>query len=168
MHANRVVVLVPMALLFAAVALPARATAFRDASAGVACQAANGALAGKFTHNLNYLTNVGTADAYVVCSLPMDDASGDPTPILLLTLEVFLPTQGSTVACTAQTGAYFDGANQIKSSVAESYTSTAANVDWQLAWSGSALARMDPHHVLTINCKVPAGGRLGLIQRWEQ
>jgi hypothetical protein len=159
------------ATLFAALlsANGAAATSyFRHASAGADCHAANGALAGKFTYNLNYLTNVGTADAYVICSLPPDDdASLGPNIVTSLSVEVFLPSAESTVSCMAQTGAFFDGANQVYRSQAQSYTSVGPNAGTQLQWSGSALERGAAWRVLTFNCKLPPGARLGLIQRWE-
>jgi hypothetical protein len=146
---------------------PAAAANYRYASAGAACHAANGALASKFTFNLNYLTNVGTTDANVICSLPMDDATATPDTLTWLSVSVLVPTQGATVTCMAQTGYFFNGVNTIYRSSAQTYTATQPNVAYTLQWNSYLLERADYVSVLTINCKLPPGTKLGLIQRVE-
>jgi hypothetical protein len=139
---------------------------FHNASAGVACHPANGAVAAKFTYNLNFLTNGNTTDAYVLCSLPMDDVNNAPAHLDGLMVDVFLPSPG-TVACAAQTGYYGGGLNQIESSTALSYTSSVNNVSHQFSFNTLLLHRDGVPPVLTLNCKLPPGARMGLIQRWE-
>ena len=143
----------------------AAAATFHNTSAGVACHAANGALAAKFTYNLNFLTNGNTTDAYVVCALNMDDTNQTPAVLNGLTATLFLPTPG-TAACVAQTG-YFSGTNQIEGSTALTYTSTYSNLTLQFSFDTSQLTRAGMTQVLTLNCKLPPGAKLGLIQRWE-
>ena len=162
------VVLLVSSLAVASAGGPAAAAStFHDASAGVDCQAANGALAAKFTYNLNFLTNTGTTDAYVVCSLPMDDENQTPAMLEGLMVDVQLGAAGSTVTCVAQTGYWGAGVNQIFRSSAQSHTSTIPNETDQLVWNAAALGRDGVATVLTLNCKLPAGAKMGLIQRWE-
>ena len=140
--------------------------AYRNASAGAACHAANGALASKFTFNLNYLTNVGTTDAYVICNLAIDDAIGTPDTVTRLTVSLVVPTQGATVSCVAQAGAFYNGTNHIIQSLAESDSADVPNAVVFLSWDQD-LVRGDALNVLTLNCKLPAGTKMGLIERWE-
>jgi hypothetical protein len=157
-----------VAVLAGSLANPAPAAiTYRDASAGAACHAANGALASKFTYNLNFVTNVGTTDAYVICSLPMDDASSLPDNIHTLSVAVQTSNPGATVTCVAQNGSFYDGINHIYNSASRSYTAIGANAAFFLTWDGAALHRDGIYAVLTINCKLPPGTKLGLIQRWE-
>jgi hypothetical protein len=144
----------------------AASNTFHDASAGVACHPANGALAAKFTYNLNYLTNANTTDAYVLCSLPMDDVNNAPAVLNGLMVDVFLPSP-ATVTCVAQTGSYVSGANQIEGSSALTYTSSVTNLALQFSFETALLTRAGTYRVLTLNCKLPPGAKLGLIQRWE-
>ena len=143
---------------------PALAANYRNASAGAACRPANGALSAKFTYNLHYLTNVGSTDAYVICSLVMDDASPSPAPTADLRVDVFTTTAGTTVTCVAQVGAYYGGAAQITGSSAASVTSVVDSASSQLAWNTTNLQRSGVHLLLVINCKLPPGTKLGLIQ----
>jgi hypothetical protein len=140
-------------------------TLFRSTHAGVACRPANGALASSFTYTLQTLTNAGTTYAYVICALPMDDVSTYPTQTVLLTMEALLPDAGSTLTCTAQVGAFHNGVSHIRGSLAKSHRSVAANEAPQLFWNSSLLAREVNYEVLSLNCKVPPGATLGLIQR---
>jgi hypothetical protein len=144
----------------------AAANTFHNASAGVACHPANGALAAKFIRNLNFLTNASTGDAYVVCSLPMDDAYNAPAQLDGLMVDVFLPTPG-TVTCVAQTGTFSNGSNVIQASTAMTHTSSTTNVAVQFSFNANLLQREGVYRVLTLNCKLPAGTKMGLIQRWE-
>ena len=145
---------------------PAAATVYRDSSAGAACHAANGALAAKFTFNLNNLTNIGTTDAYVICHLPMDDGVSTPDHITALSVDLLAPVPGTTVTCVAQLGAYYDGVNHVYYSSSRSYTTVATNEAVRLEWYDN-IARAQHHHVLTINCKLPPNAKMGLITRWE-
>ena len=155
-----------VAVLAAAMgASPASAAAYRNASAGAACHAANGALASKFTFNLNYLTNIGTTDAYVICSLPMDDASTTPDTIIKLSVSFTVPAALSTVTCVAQAGNYVT-TNNIYHSAAESRTTASANQSLTMQWE-NYIPRGGVINVVTLNCKLPPGTKMGLIERWE-
>ena len=163
----------PAALLAATLAIalgqssPATATAYRDASAGAVCHAANGALAAKFTYNLNYLTNAGTTDAYVICHLPMDDAASTPDAVGKLAVHGLIPTVGAAVTCTAQVGAFYDSSNHIYHSSAKTDPAALPNSELFLTWDSFEVERTSAFHVLSINCKLPPGAKLGLIERWE-
>jgi hypothetical protein len=163
----------PAALLTATLAIalgqssPATATAYRDASAGAVCHAANGALAAKFTFNLNYLTNISNTDAYVICHLPMDDAAMTPDGVGKLTVHGLIPTAGTTVTCVAQVGAFYDSTNHLYSSSAKSDTAATLNSELYLSWDSVEVPRTSNFQVLSINCKLPPGTKLGLIERWE-
>ena len=149
-----------------ALSMPASAERFRDSSAGAVCQAANGAVAAKFNRTLTYITNAGTTDAYVICHLPMDDASSTPDHVSRLTVEVTIPNAGGNVACVAQSGAYYQGANHIYASQAQSYTAAGPNESATIDWT-VPMYRLNVFNVLTLNCKLPPGAKLGLIERWE-
>ena len=145
----------------------AATTSLNYVSAGVACHPASGALAAKFNRNLNYLTNVGTTDAYVVCHFQMADS---PTLVAAfggLYVHLQGSAAGSTVTCVAQVGAFFSGTNQINGSVARTHTTSAHNESLVLSWL-SGLERDDFADVVTLNCKLPPGMKMGLIQRWEE
>src|SRR5688572_19601764 len=96
--------LIAACLLFALAALPAAAYQARYASAGTVCQPANGGLA-KFTFSAQYLTNTGTTDQTVVCSLVQDDAGFEALP-MYLSLWMLVPQAGKSVTCMAQVGSF--------------------------------------------------------------
>jgi hypothetical protein len=146
---------------------PGAAINYRDTSAGAACHAANGALANKFTYNLNYLTNISNTDAYVICELVTDDATDTPELLIHLQVDVLVPTPGSNVTCMAQVGSFWDGVNHIRASQAQSYTTVSPDYGFSLDWNEAPLQRLYITETLTINCKLPPGAKLGLIQRWE-
>jgi hypothetical protein len=145
---------------------PADTARYRHTSAGGACHVANGGAAGKFTFNNHYLTNIGTTDQYVICHFEMDDPTALPNSVDYLGVQAFAPYPDMTVTCVAQTGNYVDGTVNLQSSVARSYTTFGANAPFALEWIG-ALTRQNVTQVLTLNCKVPPGAKLGLITRTE-
>ena len=147
---------------------PAAATHAHDTSAGGACHAANGAADGKFTYSNNYLTNIGTTDQYVICHLQMDDDDSVPLthPVYLAVHTVAGATAG-TITCVAQEGAFYTGAsNTIASSSARSATLD-VGLNSNLNWDTNLLTRPAIYYTLTLNCKVPGGFKLGLIEYWE-
>jgi len=146
---------------------PGAALEVRDYSAGTACRPANGALAPKFNYNLHYLTNIGTVDAYVVCDVALDDPSQTPDELFLLNVDLLVPTVGHTVTCVAQVGSFYSGQAHIVASSAVSATANAADDAIVLGWDTTKLVRNDVFKVLTLNCKLPPGTKMGLIQRWE-
>jgi hypothetical protein len=140
---------------------------FRSASAGSVCQPANGALASSFNYTMQYVTNVGSADAYLICSLIMDDHNAAPNQLQYLAVDALLANAGTTLTCTAQVGGYYNGSTHVRGSLAKSSTSVGPNASFALVFTGSTLLRDYAYDVLMLNCKVPPGGRLGLIQREE-
>jgi hypothetical protein len=156
---------VVLAGLASAIAPPAVALTSHDTSAGGACHPASGSLGGSFNRNLHYLTNIGGTDAYVVCHLQMDDDTQAQPPIWLVVHVAGQP--GTQVTCTFQAGAFYDGANRVVASTSETLGFTQAATYGRLDFDVEPLVRPNYHTLLTLNCKVPAGGRLGLIERWE-
>jgi hypothetical protein len=159
-----------LAVVLAASSIPhGRATADESHSAngGGACHAANGALAGKFNRTLHYVTNVGTTDAYLVCHLQMDDddASGAQSPTHFEVNVSGAP--GTSITCIAQLGGYYFGTSQIAASNGKTLAFTEGATWGELAFDHAALGRSFSYIALTLNCKVPLGGRVGLIERWE-
>jgi hypothetical protein len=146
---------------------PASAVVYRNSSAGAVCHPANGALVAKFNRTLNFIQNAGTTDAYVICQQVMDDADVQPYAVTLLTASVALPNTGTTATCTAQVGAHYDNTNFVYMSFAKSFTATEPNDSTHLEWD-VPFYRIAVFHVLTINCKLPPGAKLGLLQRWEE
>jgi hypothetical protein len=143
-------------------AAPARADDNRSTNGGSACHPANGAAAAKFSRANHYITNNNTTDQYVICHLPMDDTSGYVAEIAYLIVHVQAAGAGSVV-CVAQTGSYAEGQLFVRGNVARSYAFSAAG-STALIWSG-VLPRESPNDVLTLNCKLTPGMRLGLIER---
>jgi hypothetical protein len=155
------------AWLAVAASAPAAAQAYHYASAGAACQPANGALA-KFTYNLHFLTNTGTTDQTVVCHLGMDDAGGTPKAHVFLNVQVYLPATGTTVTCLAQTGGFYGEGTHIQASTAKTLTSSTPNQYGALSWTGAELPRENSSVIVTLNCKLPPGARMGTIGRVEE
>jgi hypothetical protein len=143
---------------------PATAITYRDASAGAVCHAANGALAAKFTYNLHYLTNVGTADAYVICNLVMEDATLTPEPLTTLSAEVLLAGAG-TATCVAQVGYFYGSELHVLRSSAQTQTTVGPGAI-PMVWPVSSVQRENVYELLVINCKLPPGAKMGLIQYW--
>jgi hypothetical protein len=148
---------------------PAHAVRYRDTSAGGACHPANGAAAGKFTYGNLSLTNLGSVDQYVICHLQMDD---DPTALTptrpeILAVAVTAGATPGTVACVGQIGYHANGVNHLRSSISRSLALAAANNGFLLWNSGTPWAREFVYETLTLNCKVPPGFKLGLIE-WAQ
>jgi hypothetical protein len=150
-----------------AIPAPIAAKDYRNASAGSACHPANGAMAAKFNYNMHYLTNVGTTDAYVICDLQMDDATSLPEDATLLAVNLLLPDAGTTVTCIAQAGVFYDGMTSIYKSQSRTWSTGFDNQPVRLEWTGIGLARTHYSQVLTLNCKLPPGAKMGLIQREE-
>ena len=146
----------------------ATAAKFRDTSAGGACHAANGAAAAKFSFGNHYLTNNATTDQYVVCHFQMDDEQAEliTTPLFLAMTATAGPASGGTVTCLAQVGNYSMGATTITASATRS-APLAAGASTTLDWSGVSWGRTQHYQVMTLNCRLPPGFRMGLIQ-WLQ
>jgi hypothetical protein len=162
---------VPLAVAFAFVAATTAETSqagvFRYTGAGAACHPANGAAAAKFTRAPHYLTNNNTTDQYVVCHLPMDDASSTPNGIGKIELHIWGATAGTAVSCVAQTGGFYDGIVRVRSTASRAHTFAAPGEAWYLDWSSPALLRDGIGDTLALSCKMGPGTRLGLITRAE-
>ena len=151
--------------LVAALASPgsADATVYRDTSAGGACHAANGANAASFNFSNNYVTNTGTTTQYIICHLQMEDAF---VPVATEFFAVHVQsTQAGTriVSCSAQTGSFFNGVNQVKSAQVQAYTFSGPG-STDLNWNESTMARVSPWFTVTLNCRMDPGTRVGLIE----
>jgi hypothetical protein len=153
--------------LAAATAVPAaHAAYYRDASAGGSCHPANGGAAAKFTYGNHWIANNNTTDQYVICDLPADDSSGAPWTVAFLAIHVYSLNAGATVTCVAQTGAFFDGTVYNFANVSRTYTFGGAGNSTTLSWE-NVLPRQANQDVLTLNCKMAPGMKLGLILRTE-
>ena len=151
-------------VLATALAAPAaRSTQYHDASAGTSCHPAAGN-SGLFTRSNNYITNAGTVSQYVACSFVMSDASSTVQNTAYLAVHTESTQAGTrTVACGAQTGAYYGGANQVHAGSVMSHTFIAPG-NISLIWTASTLPRSQPYHVMTMTCKLDPGTRMGLIE----
>ena len=159
----RILPLAVCVLVAAAIgAAPARADDYRPTNGGSACHPANGPAAAKFSRTNHYLSNNNTTDQFVVCHLPMNDTGGYVAEIAHLQVHVQAAGAGSAV-CVAQTGAYSDGQLFVRGGVTRSYTFSAAGFT-VLEWFG-VLPRESNNDVLTLNCRLAPGMRLGLIER---
>jgi hypothetical protein len=159
-----VVLAVATAVAALVAAAPVQAYNYRDASAGGVCHGASGA-SSTLTFNLQFLTNVGTTDQYVICNLGNDDLGSWSGPVRL-SAYFRLPTAGSTVTCTAQIGSWYDGVTHVRSSQSQTYTSSGPNANVTLTWDHTTLVRYQPYEVLMLNCKLPPGAQMGLIEHW--
>jgi hypothetical protein len=156
-----------LVLVAGALASPVQAAVFRYTGAGGACHPANGASAAKFTRAPHYITNNNTTDQFVVCHLPMDDASSSPNGIGTVELHVWGANAGTTVACVAQTGGFYFGSVHVRSAASRSHTFAAPGESWYLEWMAPALQRDGIGDTLALSCKMGPGTRLGLITRAE-
>lgn len=139
----------------------------QNASAGAACHPANGGAAARFVRANYTLTNNNTTDQYAVCHLPMQDTPGLTYAPLSLSIHVGAGNTGGTFVCAAQTGSYTNNnSTVIHSSSAQQATVLAFTNAW-LEIDTSKLARSDHKQVLVLNCRLPPGGKLGLIE-WVQ
>ena len=146
---------------------PAEAAVLRDTSAGGACHAANGAAAAKFSFGNNLLTNNATNDQYVVCHFQMhDDQATALTTPLYLSVAVSSGPTGGVVTCLAQMGFFASGVHSVTASVTRS-TLISTGGSAAMEWNAVAWGRTDAFQTLTLNCKLPPGFRMGLIQ-WQQ
>jgi hypothetical protein len=143
---------------------PSATAAYRDVSGGAACKGANGAASASFTYSNNYLTNIGSTPQYIICNFQMDDASFVPAPTESLILHAYNTQAVSrTLSCSAQTGGYYYGSNYVASNSVKAHTFASVGSDY-LTWTPSLLVRNYPYDVLTINCRLDPGIRVGLIQ----
>lgn len=156
-----------LAVLFGAT--PAHALRYRDTSAGGACHPANGGAANRFTYGNLSLTNIGTVDQYVICHLQMDDDASALTPTRpeILAVAVTAGATPGTVVCVGQIGYHANGGNNVRSSISRTTTLPASNNGFLVWNTGTPWVREFVYETLTLNCKVPPGFKLGLIE-WAQ
>ena len=148
-----------------ALAMPAAAAnRSHDSSAGGSCHSASPTP--KFSRNNHYTTNIAATDQYLVCQFQMDDDPTVPaTDIKYLELSVVAGASGGTVTCVAQIGALYAGSMHLESSISRSVTLTAGNGGY-LNFGANPLIRSVYYNVLTMNCRVPTGFKVGLLE-WE-
>jgi hypothetical protein len=157
---------IALLIVATAAASPAQAAGYRNTSAGGACHPANGA-ATKFTRANNYITNNNATAQFVVCNFQMDDAANPPDVYIYLALYIQSASAGTTVTCVAQTGNYDDLGNHVRSSASRTYTFASDGGASSLGWEPGTLVRLSSFDVLTLNCKMDPGTRLGTIVRTE-
>jgi hypothetical protein len=145
---------------------PAAATVYSDTSAGGACHPAGGGAASKFTYSNNYLTNIGTTDQYVICHFGMNDTVTPVTNPSLLYISVAAGGTSGTISCVAQHGSFYLGANHVESSQTRS-ASMSAGASGTLSFDTSTMTRTQVYNTFTVNCRVPGGFKLALIEYWN-
>lgn len=150
-----------LALAFATT--PADATIYRDMSAGGACKAAY-AGASPFVYSATHLENKGVVDLYVVCQFQHYDIGAAQSP-LMVTAALTAGALGGTAVCVVQMG-WYDGTLH-NSAVVSRGIALAPGTSGQVTWEGADLPRTSATDVLTLNCKLPGGFKLGLIEVWE-
>jgi hypothetical protein len=159
----RWVSIVAAAVALVVAATPADATIYRDMSAGSACKAAYAGVS-PFVYSATHLENKGVVDLYVVCQFQHYDIGAAQSP-LLVSVALTAGTLGGTAVCVVQTG-YYNGTVHNSAVVARGVP-LAAGASGQVVWEGADLPRASEADVLTLNCKLPGGFRMGLIEVWE-
>ncbi len=140
---------------------PASASVFRATNGGAACKPAL-SNSTSFLFNNKYAENTNTTDQYLICHLVMADLSTGPPPPQQLTIWFKAGATGGTALCLVQAGYYLD--STITSASVFSSGTAAAGGLVAVSWFEPGLVRSTSNHALTLNCKVPAGWRMGLIQ----
>jgi hypothetical protein len=146
-----------------AVSPPAAATVnYHASSPGAVCHAANPG-ATKFVAANQYLTNGNTTAQYVMCALAVVDPTDIPRQLAFLQMEIQSGGEGSAVTCVLQTGYYGSGALTVRSSSSKTYTFVTVGGTNTFYWDAGSVVRDNTTHVLTLNCKMDPGTRLGTI-----
>ncbi len=155
-----------LALGTASLVTPGTAFAIsRASSAGGACQPANGGAAW-FQFSNNYLTNIGTTDKYIVCHFVIDEdlgGMGAVSSIANLSVGTNSGAVGGQAVCSAQTGYHYYSTTSIMGTNVGAIT-LGANTYGPIQFNEAALPRTATYDVLTLNCRVPGGWKIGLIQ----
>ena len=145
---------------------PARAEYYLSTNGGGACKPAYGA-SPNFTFTELYAQNIGTADQYVVCNFANFGKGYDMTTVGVYSLVVNFSAGATagTPVCVARLG-FWTNAASVASTVVRSVTIQPGQAG-EIRYNPGDLNRAYEFQTLSMNCKVPAGFRLGLIQRWE-
>jgi len=154
-------------LAFAAAPQPAHARIHMSSNAGGACKPAYGAST-KFNFTELYALNTSTTDQYLVCNftdLTIAPFTSNAQPIDMLRVFVVSGASAGTVTCVAKMGHLADLTPTVASSATGSVPMSANSASAIVL--GSDLPRTNEYDVLSMNCKLPGGFKLGLIQRWE-
>ncbi len=156
---------VSAALALGTAVTPGTASAvYRISSGGTACQPANGS-APWFQFTNNYLINNGTTDKYVVCNFVIDEPG-------ITTIEqidyLYVNTSsgavgGQQAVCSAQIGYHASGATTIAGTNIAAITLPAGSAG-PIVFNVAALPRPQIYHALTLNCRVPGGWKIGLLE----
>jgi len=143
----------------------ARADISMTTSGGSACKPAYGAST-KFVFTELYALNTGTTDQYLVCGFANWALTGPAAkPPNIVAVYVAAGTTSGTAACTIKMAAFF-GTTSVASVLVRSATLQPAE-STSLYFNGLDLQRWQDYQILSMNCKLPGGFKLGLIQRWE-
>ena len=157
-----------LALAAATTPTPARASIYMSTNGGAACHAAaSGPTSFKFTNTS--VENTGTTDQYVICGFADLTISEGQVAQPIDTLKLYLGSgaYAGTATCVAQMGTWYSGILHIVSSKSMSKEMTANGIG-ALIWLSQDLPRSHEYETLLLNCKLPRGFKLGLIQRVEQ
>jgi hypothetical protein len=157
-----------LALVAGSAPAPAHASIFMSTNGGGACHAAaSGPTSFKFTNTS--VENTGTTDQYLICGFADFTISNAQEALPIDTFKVYFGAGAypGTVTCVAQMGNWFSGTLNIVSSRSQS-RDLAANGIGAFIWQAADLPRSHEYETLLLNCKLPRGFKLGLIQRVEQ
>ena len=155
-----------LAIALSAAPQPARAHISLSTSAGSACKPAYGAST-RFNFTELYARNNGTTDEYLVCGFANWSFTGvgSARPLKSLSIWVNTGAAGGTAVCVAKMG-YWTGGATVVSMATRSLTFDSYG-SGNLLWEEADLPRSEEFQVLSMNCKLPGGAKLGLIQRIE-
>ena len=154
--------MIAVAGLLCGVGGTAQAATIELASSGAACRPVSAAAASSFYVANSYIWNTGSTNQYISCMLPDWNllVGGDVT---YLSFNWASSGTAGTVTCTVQAGGFYYGANQIASANTKSLTLAASS--WGFMTFNTPLAMGTNYHNLNVSCNVPAGFKLGLIER---
>jgi len=157
---------IALALALAAAPQTANANVFLSTNGGAACKPAYGAST-KFNFTEYYALNNSTTDQYVVCSFANFSVGSSSTaqPVKGIYFSFDAGATPGTAVCTVKMGYWMAGAHTASQS-SKSVT-VAANSNGVINFSNLDLPRSFEFEALSVNCKVPGGFKLGLIQRTE-
>jgi len=145
---------------------PAHAEIYLSTNAGGACKPAYGA-SDKFTFTELYAQNIGTTDQYLVCNFANFTISTGQLAAPIDELRVWAGAGATpgTLACTVKMG-YWLGSPVVTSTSTKS-AALGISSTGMLDFVSTDLPRDSEYQVLSMNCKLPGGFKLGLIQRFE-
>jgi hypothetical protein len=144
---------------------PAAAQTYRDTSAGGACKAA-AAGSTAITFGNTYLLNKSTVAQYVICHFDMFDLAGSTAQSTSMLKAYFgAGDTAGTPTCVVQIGFYTQ--QLYTSDISSGSVTIQPGLSDFIAFGSADMVRDAYYQTLTLNCKVPPGFRMGLIERTD-